>query len=387
MTGSGPRSLHVVASLDPRSGGPARSVLALCDALNAAGAPAEVATVAAEGEPLMPPAVAPRHVFPLGWPGKLRRSLELQAFLDAELGRFDLVHLHGLWQWPTFAARRAAQAAGLPWVVSPRGMLEPWSLTQRTWAKRAALATWEGGTLRRAALLHATSEAEAAQFHSLGLRNPVAILPNLVEVPPVSRDAGGDDHRGVLFLSRLHPKKGVEPLVRVWARVAPDFPGWSLRVHGPDPDGLGARLRGIAHGLGLREPSFHLGPEVDGEAKEAVFRQASLFVLPTQSENFGNTVAEALARGLPVITTTGAPWEGLTREGCGWWIPAEEAALEAALREALALPPSSRRAMGEKGRAWMARDFGADRVALGMIQAYGTLRSGRHPSESKHDPV
>ncbi|MFN8010148.1 MAG: glycosyltransferase [Holophagaceae bacterium] len=387
MTGAGPRSLHVVASLDPRSGGPARSILALCDALNALGACAEVATVAAEGEPSMPPTSTPRHRFPLAGPQKLRRSPALAEFLRRELPRFDLVHLHGLWQWPTYAARRTAEAAGRPWAVSPRGMLEPWSLTQRRWVKQAALATWEGRTLRGAALLHATSEAEAAQFRALGFGNPVAVLPNIVAVPPAAPEPTKDAPPRLLFLSRLHPKKGIEPLVRVWARVAPDFPGWSLQVHGPDPDGLGARLRGIAVQHGLAEEAFHLGSEVEGEAKEEAFRRADLFVLPTRSENFGNAVAEALARGVPVITTTGAPWEGLRREDCGWWIPPEEAALERALREALALPPETRRAMGLRGRAWMVRDFGPDRVARGMIQAYEALRPGGLPSESRHDSV
>jgi len=124
---------------------------------------------------------------------------------------------------------------------------------------------------------------------------------------------------------------------------------------------------------GTRQLSF--GEALHGVAKDEAFAHASLFILPTRSENFGNVVAEALAQGVPVITTTGAPWVGLLEHGCGWWIAPDAPALASTLREAMTLPPTELRAMGERGRSWMHATHSWERVAQAMAEAYRALRS------------
>lgn len=370
----GPRSLHLVGSLDLASGGPTQSVTQLCEALNALGAPAEIATVAGPGEQRPTLERTPVHAFPLQWPPRLRRSAGLAAFLDQEGGRFDLIHVHGLWQWPGVLGRRAAQRLGLPLVISPRGMLEPWSLRQRAWLKRLALRSWEGRNLRACRLLHATSEAEAENFAALGLGQPCRIIPNGIHIhPPVSRPPAGGT-KTLLFLSRYHPKKGLDLLLRAWARVGLDFTEWVLRIHGPDPDGYRADMEALTRDLAL--PRVLFGAAVQGDAKDDLLAQSDLFILPTHSENFGNVVAEALSHSLPAITTTGAPWQGLADHECGWWIAPEIDAIAATLREAMAMPDDQRRAMGARGRDWMNATHAWEIIARSMRQAYASVLFG-----------
>jgi len=372
---TGPHSLHVISSLNLASGGPTQSVIHLCEALNALGAPAEIATGQAGGETVPTDLLTPLHTFPIVSPRKLRRSPGLARFLMEEARRFDIIHVHGLWEWPGRYARRAAQASHKPLVISPRGMLEPWPLQQNRFTKRLALALWERRNLDSAALLHATAEMEAQNFRRLGLSNPVAIIPNGLDSPsplPGPRPST----RRVLFLSRLHPKKGADLLLRAWARLGSRRSGWHLALAGPDENGYQAVLSAEAGRLGLGDTVQFLGP-VYGDAKWDLIRSADLFVLPSHSENFGNVVVEALSQSVPVIATHGTPWRDLAEKGCGWWVPTSESALAEALAEALALGPNGLAAMGGKGEAWSRSTFSAGAVAATMLRHYQDLLDTR----------
>jgi glycosyltransferase involved in cell wall biosynthesis len=237
-------------------------------------------------------------------------------------------------------------------------MLEPWALSQKPLKKRLALRLFQRRDLETARAFVATAGMEYEHLRRLGLHQPVAVIPNGVTLPatnPLSMaPAGrpGDRERVALFLSRLHPKKGVLELVRAWSQLAPV--GWRLRIAGPDEGGPGGEVTRLVGQLGLEAAIDYVGPMED-EAKAALYREADLFVLPTFSENFGLVVAEALAAGVPVITTRGAPWADLETYGCGWWIETGVPPLVLALREAMALRDAERRAMGERGRAYVRR--------------------------------
>jgi glycosyltransferase involved in cell wall biosynthesis len=344
--------------------------------LNALGAPAEIATVAAreEDRPVMED--TPVHSFPIAWPPGLRRSPGLETFLAAETSRFDIIHLHGMWQWPGVLARKAALRHEVPLVISPRGMLEPWSLQRRAWRKRFALRAWEGGNLRTCRLLHATSDAEAARFRSLGLTQETCIVPNGVELPESMEPRSDRSGKSILFLSRFHPVKGGDVLIRAWASLHPDFPGWRLDLVGPDSEGVRAGWEGLAKTLRIPPERIRFGSPVIGKDKWDLLSSAALLVLPSHSENFGNVVLEALACGVPVIATQGTPWAGLREHGCGWWVPCDEPAIREALRSALSLPDVDRKAMGRKANAW-SRDFSWAAIAQAMTRAYRNLRQDR----------
>lgn len=187
----------------------------------------------------------------------------------------------------------------------------------------------------------------------------------------------GDGSRVALFLSRVHPKKGVVELVKAWALAAPA--GWRLRIAGPDEGRHWAEVARLVSQLGLGSAVDYVGP-VAGAHKAALYREADLFVLPTFSENFGLVVAEALAYGLPVITTRGAPWADLETYGCGWWIETGMEPLVPALRAAMALSNAERRAMGERGRVYVRR-YDWDVIAAETLALYRwVLGQGERPA-------
>jgi glycosyltransferase involved in cell wall biosynthesis len=178
-------------------------------------------------------------------------------------------------------------------------------------------------------------------------------------------------------LGRIHPKKGLDRLVRAWARLEAAHPDWRLRIVGPDELGHAKELIALASEVKAQHVSVE--KSVAGDAKIAAYQQANLFVLPTFNENFAVTVAEALAAGTPVIATKGAPWRALQSEGCGWWIDHGVDPLAAALASAMGMTREALQAMGARGRTWMARDFSWDRVANDMLDVYRWLVLGGEP--------
>jgi glycosyltransferase involved in cell wall biosynthesis len=297
------------------------------------------------------------------------------AVLRERIREADIVHVNSLWMFPNIVpglVTRPDQGAKL--VVSPHGTLSPWAMNMSKCKKRVAW--WLLGqrlTLKRAACFHATAESEYEDIRRLGFRQPVAIIPNGIDIPapPLGGPRRGE-RRTLLFLGRVHRIKGVDLLLNAWGRLAARYPDWDLAIVGPsDPPGYHDEMQALATRLGLARVSF-VGP-LYGSAKSEAYWNADVFVLPTHSENFGMAVAEALAHACPAITTRGAPWAGLETERCGWWIEDSLAALTAALDHAMSLDRGALAEMGARGRAWMERDFGWDGIAQRMAGVYSWL--------------
>jgi len=385
-------ALHVIAGLDAAHGGPSYSVPRLCEALAASGVEARLLSVAGAD-------VSQRDNSVNGYSDRrfvwdyarmpilrgLRSSSGLSDALRRAAGSADVIHNHGLWLMPNVEAGWVAARARKPLVVSPRGMLAPAALTFSRLKKRAFWRLLQGPAIRQAACLHATSEQEYQEIRAFGLSNPVAIIPNGIDLPELlaGRTASAPTDRVVLSLGRLHPKKGLDGLLRAWAMIEAGHPCWRLRIIGPGEAGHDAELRALAAALGLTRASIE-GP-VYGDAKFVAYCDADVFVLPTLNENFGLTVAEALATGTPAIVTRGAPWSGLEAQGCGWWIDHGVEPLAAALANALAMPRAALQAMGAKGRTWMARDFSWDRVARDTVAVYRWLTGEVAPPTARFD--
>jgi glycosyltransferase involved in cell wall biosynthesis len=389
---SGKAIVHVVPSLNLDTGGPARSVSSLASALTQQGSRCAVATLeyAERG------ARAPTHgvdtiVVPAdrlaryvrGYSRRFARVLDRRVAEDCRI-----VHGHGLWMYPNLCARKAAVRHRVPLVISPRGMLEAWSLERGRFKKMLAWRLYEAGNLSAASMLHATSAEELQSIRGLGLRQPVALIRNGVDVPdPATLPAREllercfpalHGKRWLLFLSRIHPKKGLDDLVRAWAVVAREFPDVHLVVAGTDSEGHWSDVERDARDAGLGERMTYAGTLIDAE-KACALGHSAVLVLPTRSENFGLVIAESLAHGTPVITTTAAPWAVLREQGCGWWIDGTPDALLATLRDALSLPQPALRDAGARGRALMLREFSWSQVAREMAQAYDWLVSGGEP--------
>jgi glycosyltransferase involved in cell wall biosynthesis len=372
---------QVISSVLEVHGGPSVSVTTLCRELAALGH--EVTLHSHAPGPSSPPPSSYRlrlysaaRVLP-----QLGLSREMPAGLRAAARAGEIMHVHGLWMladvWPAWAVR----GSDCQLVAAPRGMLEPWALAQRRWRKRAMWLAYQGPAVRAAKLLHVTAESELEAVRALGLRAPAALIPNGVAIPNEDETAHfAAPRRTLLFFSRVHPKKGIEPLIRAWCQTQDAFPDWQLRVVGPGAAPYAASLATLARELRAQRISF-VGPAY-GAAKTAEFRDAQLFVLPTYSENFGLGVAEALAHGVPAIVGRGAPWSGLSAEGCGYWIDNSVAAIGACLRTALALRPAELQALGARGRAWMMRDFSWRERAKELVEAYGWLHQAGPPPRS-----
>jgi glycosyltransferase involved in cell wall biosynthesis len=377
------RAVHVIASIAPAEGGPSYSVPRLCEALSAK---AEIALLSLLGD-----GMAPFDRASSAWSDRrfeqdfarlpvvraLRMSSTLHRAIRDMAPATSIIHSHGLWLMPGIYAARAAKGSGRPCVISPRGMLSPVALS---FSRRKKWAFWrllQQQALRRAACLHATSEAEFRDIRAMGLANPVAVIPNGVDIPAEHMQRPSGSERTLLSLGRLHPKKGLIQLMRAWGRVESAFPDWRLRIVGPAERGHDRELKDLAVALGVSRVSIE-GP-IYGPEKLEAYRAADAFVLPSFDENFAVSVAEALASGTPVIASRGAPWAGLEDERCGWWVEQHPESLAAALAVAMALPKDALQSMGARGRVWMARDFSWDSVAREMLEVYGWLAHGDAP--------
>jgi glycosyltransferase involved in cell wall biosynthesis len=356
--------------MGPSYGGPFQSVRYLSTAQFAAGLDVQVkmpwsAEAEAHEDAWSPVKVSVkgRVLFPpLGWsPTYSGNVLASEA---------DVLHSHGLWQHPSWVSLGWKKQYNRPHICSVRGMLEPWAWQHHAWKKRPIWWLMERRNLQSASLLHATSEQEAQSIRDRGLTAPIAVIPNgvLKAGEFESRTSKpASDQRTALFLGRLHPSKGLPLLLQAWAKVRPM--NWILNIAGPDEGGHRRGLERLVTLLGLDNLVRFSGPLTDS-CKVQAFDEAELFILPTHSENFGIAVAEALARGLPVITTHGAPWELLETESCGWWVPVSDLAIATALEDATRRPPEELIAMGERGRMVVEKRFRWDRIAGEFINCY-----------------
>lgn len=375
--------IHVVPAITEEASGPSYSVVRLCQSLIEAGDDLTLAAMDWSSLPSMP---AFMKVFPLGvGPRRLGRSPKMCRWLMGETaeGKVEVIHNHGMWQMNALYPGWAARGRRTKLVVSPRGTFSTWAMSHGAWFKWIFWPLIQRPALAQASCFHATAESEHEDIRRLGFKQPVAIIPNGIDVPEFAKKKPRD-FRTLLFLGRLHPKKGIDVLLTAWTAVMDCFPDWRLLVVGTDKGytnqgGYLEQMKALASKLKLKRMEF-VEP-LYGGAKWSAYREADLFVLPTHSENFGMTVAEALAAGTPAIVTKGAPWQGLETHRAGWWIDIGADALAACLKEAMLQSPDELARRGINGREWMTREFSWQTVGNRMDQTYHWLiKGGEVPS-------
>ncbi len=385
--------LHIISSISKNSGGPARSAQGLDASLDRGGVETWLASCRA-GDEIWEKGILHFRTPPTSALGGLGDFFEV---LVCEI-KPDIIHLHGIWLPQIHIAVKVAKRHGVPYIQTPRGMLEPWSLRQKKWKKRLAMWLYQRRDLTHAAALHATAESEAEHLRELGFTNPIIVSPNGVNLPSRGiRDEGlgigevsqlstfnsqlsSAKGRRALFMSRMHPKKGVLELVEAWSKLKPT--GWRCElvytISGEEEREYEAKVKRRIEELGLGDDFIRTGA-LTGDDKWEAYRKADFFVLPTYSENFGIVVAEALYAGLPVITTKGAPWrellgigdKGLGNSGrCGYWIDVGVEPLVPALREMMALTDEQRAAMGARGRKLVEEKYTWPAIAAQMKREY-----------------
>jgi glycosyltransferase involved in cell wall biosynthesis len=382
------RILHVVPTYLPavRYGGPIRSVHALARALAQRGHEVHVFTSSMDGpEDLDVPLRTATSLdgvlvqyFPVPFARRLCWCPDMLRALRSEMPAFDVVHLHSVFLWPTYAAARIAKSAAVPYLVAPRGMLGTTVIRRKSrLVKSAWIRLVEQRTIAQAAGLHLTSDVEIADVRELGLQLPkVHCVPNGLDWPsshsPLAAGPFADLPRPyVLFLSRIDRKKGLDRLLQAWKRVEGEI---TLVIAGNDEEGYREELERVAIAERISERIRFIGAVAD-EHKWALYENALLFVLPSYSENFGNTVAEAMAMGCPVAIT---PEVGLARfvtDHCAGVVSEGEPTVFARAIESLVRDPALRATMGARGRV-AAREFlSCAAVAQQMESVYRSVIS------------
>lgn len=351
------RVIQSVGSLAPETGGPARSVPGLSLALAESGI--EVILLTLNFGPSLSPPLIPEHelIKLVTIPVHVRaglRALSIPGFTKTlrkicKDRRDLLIHDNGIWLPQNCKISRFAINNDIPLVISPRGMLEPEALKLGYWRKRIAWRMFQKVNLTRADAIHATSRVERENLLALGLPEPIRVIPNGTSLPllPNRIKQRTDGPLKILFLSRIHPIKGLTNLIGALSKFDPS--SWELDIAGFDEVNHLREVLDSAQRVGIGENIHYLGP-VEDQAKWDLYQQADLFILPSLSENFGIVVAEALAAGLPVITTTGTPWEDVSRYNCGWWVDPTIEGLTGALEQALRTSTTELVEMGKRGR-------------------------------------
>ena len=382
--------LTFITNIDQSKGGPARSVPMLVRGLALEGIDSTLMLIKSNDMNLhaLDNTTAKIHFLPSNY-----KRCDLERFVKEE--HFDLIHGQCIWEPLFHHMRVVADKYHIPFVLTPRGTLEPWSLQQKKWKKRIARWLYQDYDLRRCACIYATAEMEAQHIRELGFKNPVCVIPNGIETDgyPCRKDPS-KVRKQILFLSRIHPKKGIEVLIDAFSRLHNEFPKWRIAIVGNGEDDYRQSLINRVKELGLGE-CISISTPVFGSAKMQLYQESSIFCLPSYSENFGMVIAEALSCGVPAITTNGTPWQLLNgdaptmgarfdclgdKKQTGWCIDLSVDNLEKTLREAMMMSPDELYEMGQRGSLLVNTNFNYRSVAKLNKALYDwILRGGDTP--------
>lgn len=307
-------------------------------------------------------------------------SRNFKQFLMANVSRYDIVHANTIWLWTTHDAVRVAKKHGMPVVLSLHGMLYPQALQVSRWKKQLVLPLFQRKDLCRADVLHATSMAELKSVRDFGLTQPVAVLPNGIEIdalPPMRQQVNKVRHFG--FIGRINRIKNIDTLLGAWAALGDKTSMCKLSIIGSDDEVYENELRQFVNDKHLGNVVF--AGFLSGERLTRAIRELDYLVLPSKSENFGMVVIEALANGIPVIASTGTPWEELNLHRCGWWVDCTTGTLAKTLAKAIDLQEADRIEMGRNGQLLVERNYTIREIALKFRLLYEWI-AGNEPKPS-----
>lgn len=382
------RILHVIAGLNENAGGTSEFVARICQELKEQGNSVSVLTIE-DGN--MAPAV--RQAMDAGVRvGFCRISMsrfrllsyssEFSRRIKDEVRDADIVHLHGLWQWPCWRAAWESQWQKVPFVMQTHGFLEPERLKKSRIKKAIIGQLIERPNLAAASRVIATAESEKDSILRYGVKTPVEVVPIGMDVTQI--DAGRRDEellrrlgvpvgkKVLLYLSRLAPIKGLDMLADAWMRLKEFHKDWHLLIVGDDTQGYSSVVKRDYARI-VTDGSACLPGPVYGRDKFNLLKSVDGFVLPTRSENFSIAVQEALAAGVPVVCTKGAPWSRIRDVGAGWWVDVSEAGITEGLRKLMSITDDVRLLMGERGAEFVRSNFRWSEIGAKMISVYESV--------------
>jgi len=298
----------------------------------------------------------------------------------------SICHIHGIWEPHCAITSGLARKLGRPYVISAHGMLDPWALRQKPWKKRIYSQLLEFRSLSSAACLRALTANEAEQYRQFGLKNPIVVIPNGVEVPLSAKADVFEERyphlrgkRIVLFMGRLHTKKGLIPLCRCWSGVASRFPDAHLVIAGPDSEGIEPQLRKILADCGGNSSVTFTGL-LAGDVKWSAYASANLFILPSYSEGFSVAILESLGTGTPVAISHNCYFPDVPAAGAGWLTGVTESEIDTVLSIALNTPAAELAAMGRNGAKLVADKYSWIKVASQFAELYDWILGGNAPA-------
>jgi len=344
--------INLIENLDDTYGGPAKSVPYLCKALNELSVDTEMLSIEYhenEVNSVVESYNLKWRSFKYNFIKKTRYSKSLKKYLDDEFKNNNdkIIHTHNLWNYITYLAYKQSKRYNIPYIVAIRGSLYKWSLEQSPLQKKIAWKLFQKKVLDNASCIHVTEIKEMDAVRGLGVKTPIAIVPNGINLDEFENMKNKTDSkksldlniekRYILFMSRIHPKKGLEYLVNAWVRVASQYTEWDLLIVGPQYDKKYMdKIVSIIDSHNLKDRVAFTGM-LTGEYRINAFSACDLFVLPSHTENFGIAIAEAMAAKLPVITTKGTPWKGIEEYNAGWWVELTQENINKSLHDAMSL--------------------------------------------------
>jgi len=287
-----------------------------------------------------------------------------------EASNADILHIHGIWMYPSLVSLRSARKARL-YVVSPHGLLKPLALRNSRWKKRIAALLFENEHLRRAACLHALNAAEAEAFRAYGLKNPICVIPNGTVLQSGCASPKPVQDRSILYLGRFHPLKGLRTLIEAWSAVHEEAANanWRLTLAGWDQNRHRAELERLVDQLQVRSTVIFLGPQYNAD-KDRCFAAASAFILPSESEGMPLSILDAWSWRLPALMTEACNLpEGADANAAIMMAPGVNS-IAAALRQLFSLSDSEREAIGRNGRRLVEERYQWPRIGNSMTEVY-----------------
>ena len=366
--------VHVINSMSSTHGGPSYTTLLTVRGLNRIGIDAQILTKQ------MLPGEAPVSLEPF------IRCLPVSRFYYERWGylRFlpvalsstydvDVYHIQELWQYPGYATARYANGRKCPYVVTLHGGMYPEAMKHSSLIKKITLWLFERRLLQEATCIHVTCKEEMEQYRALGFTNPVAVIPNSLEICDVESPFFADKKKRIGYLGRLHSRKRVERLLEVWSRL--HEPG-ELLIMGDGEPVYVAFLKKEVERLQLSHVCF--SGWVSGVEKNRLLASLTCLVVPSDFENFGMIIPEALLQEIPVIATKGAPWQDLETCSCGWWVNNDTDTLTDTIRKVLGLDVEILSDMGKRGRQLVLEKYTLDAVSRQMKQMYDWVAEKRN---------
>lgn len=308
------------------------------------------------------------HFFDMSIQRWLYIKKEFKNFLQQE--KPDVVHINGIWDPPNFMFQEAARSLNIKVIISPHGMLEPYILNRNPYKKKLALLLYQKKAISTADYVLTTASSELYNIRKLGFKKPAGIIANGLDISEIKKKestVSKSPFLNILFLSRVHPKKGIELLIEAVSLLKNEK--FNVIIAGEGDQNYVQNLIKLSIEKEVDHKIRFLGG-IYGQDKWDLYEQANLFVLPTHSENFGIVIIEALAAGVPVITTKGTPWKELETYNCGWWIDLSVENLSKALQQAIYTSREELIRMGERGRKLVEEKYDNKVVAKEMFEFY-----------------